>query len=150
MFDDSKIKETISRLREERSISQTEMADRIGVSRNAYRGLEKGKTAILNPKLKEISKCLGMEVDDILSLAYPKGVLQDSQESFYITSISHLEERIKMYERLVKTKEERIDDLQKIIDDLEEKISQQRQTIEMQSKQNMSMSERLAQYEGNE
>lgn len=143
MFDDSKIKETISRLREERAISQAEMADRIGVSRNAYRGLEKGKTAILNPKLKEISKCLGMEVDDILSLAYPKGVLQDSQESFYISSISRLEENVKVYEQLVKSQE-------KIINDLEEKIAQQRQTIEMQSRQNKAMSERLAQYEGND
>ncbi|MCQ2136257.1 MAG: helix-turn-helix domain-containing protein [Bacteroidales bacterium] len=119
------------------------MADRIGVSRNAYRGLEKGKTAILNPKLKEISKCLGMEVDDILSLAYPKGVLQDSQESFYITSISRLEENVKVYEQLVKSQEKRINDL-------EEKVAQQRQTIEMQSRQNKAMSERLAQYEGND
>ena len=68
-MDNASIKENIIRIRTERGISQDEMARALGISRNSYRSIEKGMTCLINKRLGEIAKILGVPVEE-LALGY--------------------------------------------------------------------------------
>ena len=66
MLSDGSVRENIARIRKAAGLSQQEMALRLGMSRTAYRKLEKGKTAILNAKLSVCCEETGVSIEELL------------------------------------------------------------------------------------
>ena len=116
-MDDTTIKANISRLRKKAAISQEEMADRIGLKRNAYRNIECGSTQILNAHLPQIAQILGTTTESLVFGYEPFGPdeLQDLTEV-----------RLTYNERVVtlrKEYESQLEELRKRIAALEEKLA---------------------------
>ena len=65
-MDETTIKGNIERERERQGISQTEMAERLGLDRNTYRNLEKGHTRIFNSNLDKVSDILGVSMEKLV------------------------------------------------------------------------------------
>lgn len=61
-MDESTIKSNIETLRKAGHLSQLEMAERLGIDRNTYRGIEKGRTRVLNACLERIAEILGVSL----------------------------------------------------------------------------------------
>ena len=57
-MDNGDLKRNIERLREERKLTQEQVADRIGVVRNTYRNIEKGDTRLISDHLLKIADVL--------------------------------------------------------------------------------------------
>lgn len=65
-MDNASIKANIQRFRKEAGISQSELADRLGMFRTAYRNIEKGKTRLISNILGMIAKELGKTPEELL------------------------------------------------------------------------------------
>lgn len=113
-MDDNSIKGHISALREENDISQTEMADRLGIDRNTYRNIEKGATRILNGRVADIARELGVSTEKLVLGYEPLG---PSAEEL-------LEDRTAVFQKrekdLVDAYEQRLAQLRREIDGLRE------------------------------
>lgn len=57
----------LKRIREERNIGQSELAEKVGVSKQLLSGFENGRSGISNEVLKKISDFLQVSIDTILS-----------------------------------------------------------------------------------
>lgn len=59
-------REALTRLREGYPLTKTELAERVGVSRNAIRDIESGKTLEPRPAtIRKIVQALGVDVDAV-------------------------------------------------------------------------------------
>ncbi len=65
-MDDQSIKKNIAGLRKKSGLTQTELADRIGISRTAYRNLESGSTRMLNENIDKVAEVLDRPVEEIV------------------------------------------------------------------------------------
>ena len=65
-MDNASIKSNIEKFRKASGISQSEMAERLGLSRTAYRNIEKGKTRLLSDILKRIAEELGKTTEELM------------------------------------------------------------------------------------
>lgn len=72
MIEDKSIKNNIFMRRRVLGISQLEMAQRLGLERNTYGNIEKGRTRILNRHLPKIARELGVVQEELL-LGYRPG-----------------------------------------------------------------------------
>jgi transcriptional regulator with XRE-family HTH domain len=129
-MDDNSIKGNISALREESDISQTEMAIRLGIDRNTYRKIERGETRILNGRVADIARELGVSTEKLV-LGYdpagpgPDSRLEDCREAFrqreqalvenYEHKIEELRREIRGLRELSDTLKEQIKDKNAII-----------------------------------
>ena len=64
-MDNDSIKDNIYRSRKKLDLTQQQMADRIGISRNAYADLECGGTRILNEKVESVARLADVSVEEI-------------------------------------------------------------------------------------
>jgi transcriptional regulator with XRE-family HTH domain len=64
---------TVRKLRRDKDISQTDMADKIGVSRQVYASYERGAVGISTVRLAAIADALEMPTSEILRLAEQTG-----------------------------------------------------------------------------
>ncbi len=62
----SKLLEVIKNKRKHSSISQKEIAEKVGISPQAYSNLENGKSEITLKRLDEILEVLGIQDEDII------------------------------------------------------------------------------------
>lgn len=65
-MNDKKIKTNIQHAREKRSLSQEEMADRLGISRQAYMRIESGETTLIHKQLQEIADQCGISIGKLM------------------------------------------------------------------------------------
>ena len=65
-MDNNSIKENIERIRTEHHLSQAEMAKELGISRNAYRKLEKGETKLISDTVFKIADVLNVSPEEVL------------------------------------------------------------------------------------
>ena len=126
-MDNISVKKNITAIRKQLGLTQQEMADRMGISRNAYRRIESGETALVNDYLLRIASILDKTADElVLGYTPPENygrTLEDLREKYYqegmekekksreaIASLQQTvmaqEKRIALLEDLVKTKEE--------------------------------------------
>lgn len=133
-MDNNSVKKNIAVLRKRLGLTQQEMAEKLGISRNAYRRIESGETALVNDCLLRIASILDSTADELVLGYAPREndgptlnelrtrYLQESaeKERMYQEKINVLEEtvrshekRIELLEDLVKTKEEIISMLKK-------------------------------------
>ena len=135
-MDNISVKKNITAIRKQLGLTQQEMADRMGISRNAYRRIESGETALVNDYLLRIASILdktadelvlgytppenyGRTLEDLREKYYQEGMEKETQSREAIASLQQTvmaqEKRIALLEDLVKTKEEIIVMLKKEI-----------------------------------
>jgi transcriptional regulator with XRE-family HTH domain len=61
-----KIHEKIRLVRESKSWSQEDMAEKLGMSLNGYAKIERGETKAYNPKLEQIAEVLEMDLAELM------------------------------------------------------------------------------------
>ena len=61
-MDNRSIKENILKLREERKLTQEHVADIMGITSNAYWGIETGKTQLISKRIFQIAKIFDVSV----------------------------------------------------------------------------------------
>ena len=85
-MDNDSIKNNVFKLRQERNMSQREVAEALGISRNAYRGIEMGKTMLISEKVFMLAEWAGVTPEEIvLGFAPSKDssrMLKDARERF--------------------------------------------------------------------
>lgn len=135
-MDNISVKKNITAMRKGLGLTQQEMADRLGISRNAYRRIESGETALLNDYLLQIAAILDRTADELV-LGYAPvekdsrtlaelrekylqdGIEQERKSQERISALEQTvllqEKRIALLEDLVRTKDEIIAMLKKEI-----------------------------------
>lgn len=76
-----KIKANIRKVRYEMHLTQQETADRIGISRTAYRNLENGDTRIFSDHITSLARLSGKSEEEIV-LGYNPESMAASEKSF--------------------------------------------------------------------
>lgn len=101
----------IRRSREQAGLSQSEMAEELGVGRTTYINFETGRTRLFNPLLDSMAERLGISVDELLFGPRPDGqLLRDNAElQRWRNSASELEQQ-------KNTLQERLEAAGKVID----------------------------------
>lgn len=65
-MDNKSVKNNITRIRRAAGLSQGDMAERLGLSRTAYRNLEKGDTQLINGKVEQIAGILETSAEELV------------------------------------------------------------------------------------
>lgn len=122
-MDNRSIKNNICKSRKEKKITQQQMAERLGISRNSYRKIESGNTVLVNDHVMHIANLLDKSPDEIVlgySASEDSGKLLEEMNMEYARkidelngTISFLRERVRLLEDLVMTKDEIISMLKK-------------------------------------
>ncbi len=133
-MDNSIVKQNIIARRKELKLTQAEMAERLGMSRNAYRSIERGETRLINENIDRIASILDNTAEELvlgyIPLQTGEKILEEMKEELYSKSrnreqeyedrinllklqVSSLESRIALLEDLVRTKDEIITMLRK-------------------------------------
>ena len=119
---EKQLRDNISRIRQEKNISQKEMAKKMGISRVTYVNLEKGKTHLINEKVERFA-----EINDVspaeLVLGYKVSeeihTLQQAQADYG-----------RKRQEIIDTYEARIDALNKEIAELKQQLDDLRDSID--------------------
>lgn len=133
-MDNGIVKLNIINRRKELKLTQAEMAERLGISRNAYRSIERGETRLISENIDRIAAILENTAEELV-LGYTPSpangkTLNDLKEEFSSMArnreteyenrlnilslkISSLEAKIDLLEDLVRTKDEIIHMLKK-------------------------------------
>lgn len=133
-MDNISVKKNISRTRENLRITQEEMAEKLGISRNTYRSIEKGRTRLVNDHLDRIASILDISAEELVLGYAPErngqamlGEIQEEYESRLKemdrihaeqiaelkSDIRELNEKVTLLEELIDTKNEIISMLRK-------------------------------------
>lgn len=65
-MDNSSIKKNIGNVRKEKKLTQEELAQRTGMSRNSLREIEVGETRLISEKLGDIADALGVTAERLI------------------------------------------------------------------------------------
>ena len=113
-MDNGSVKKNITAIRKKLGLTQQEMADKMGISRNAYRRIESGETALVNDYLLRIASILDMTADELV-LGYAPlendGTLNELREKYLREGQEKeriYQEKISTLERTVQSQERRI------------------------------------------
>ena len=121
-IDENSIKENLRKAREERGLTQSEIADSLEISVTAYQKIESGKTRILNKNFSKCAETLGVSIPELVvgfkpvkdaesTIADMKesyGMKMRVQESGYIQEIQRRDREIERLNGVIKDKEETI------------------------------------------
>lgn len=121
---DPKIKTNLIKLRNDLNLSQIDLADQIGISRNTYRNIEVGKTCLVHKSLDKIARHLGVSPEGLILGYEPLDVdsdprLEDVRKNIVLKSSHEQELSQKEITRLIAENYE-----------LKEKVEILKQTIE--------------------
>jgi transcriptional regulator with XRE-family HTH domain len=128
-MDNASIKNNIFNVRKSRKLTQNEIAQSLNISVNAYRAIEKGKTAIVNPHVVKMADLLDLSTEELVLGYYPAQDTDISIEdirSEYVNKVSLLEEQLDKMEKLVKSLEETIATKNEIINMLKKSLAEQK------------------------
>ena len=121
-MDEKTVKQRIKAYRKESKLSQKEIADKIGISRNAYIGIENGDTRIFNEKLQKIAELTDTTIEKLV-LGYEPVENADIKLG---EAKSEFNERFRTmqldYEARIKEKDDTIALLKKLVDSLQESL----------------------------
>lgn len=74
-MDNDSVKDNIRNFRKIHRLTQSEMADRLGISRTAYRNIESGETRLISENISRIADILDIKSEDLV-LGYSAGTGQ--------------------------------------------------------------------------
>ena len=127
-----KVNEKIRFLRENKNLTQDQMAERLGMSTNGYAKIERGETRLTIPKLEQIVEVFDTDVLELMSLGEKIVYFQDSDNhriniinptSQDLTAeiiqlkqtITHQQEILEAKNQLIEAQKLQLESLQKII-----------------------------------
>jgi transcriptional regulator with XRE-family HTH domain len=126
-MDNDSVKKNITKVRKNLKFTQQEMADRIGLSRIAYRNIENGRTKLISDNISKIASVADISREELVlgylpvdaensGLAETKAVYESRIKSLcdeYESRIADLETKLEVnnkmchaYEDLIKAKDE--------------------------------------------
>jgi transcriptional regulator with XRE-family HTH domain len=112
MNKDLNIKRRICEMRQLRGYSQEYMAIVMGISRNAYRKIEKGDTQLVSPKLDDIARILDVKCDTLvfdMEGGNPEYSPTYEGKQKMIAEINSLNKRIENLEQLIDLQRGKLD-----------------------------------------
>ena len=124
MIDVTAIKERIRNARIRSGLSQEEMAQRLGIKRNAYRAFETGVTQIVNLRLKDFAALTGC-TPEFLLLGYEPARPDEDM----LQEVNYCKKRM---QDLTDEYENRLEACAKTLRDKEAVITSQERTIKVQ------------------
>lgn len=110
------IQDNIRSLREEHKLSQDEMAEKLGMSKNGYGKIERGQSDLSLTRLEQIAEIFQIDIAEIIKtnnkelalvIGENHGILQNN----YMTNHSEIEK----LNLIIKHQQEKINDLKEII-----------------------------------
>ena len=111
------ITEKIKKLRTAKGINQTEMADKLNITRSAYQKLETGENSAWAKYLDELMDILDTTPKDFFSDIGGQVVHQNNYDGGIGYVVKHLhQENKEVYEKLIAAKDEQIEFLKKLLD----------------------------------
>lgn len=130
-MDNSSVKKNISRIRKASGISQTEMAERLGISRTAYRNIETGDTKLINDNVDRIASLLDTTSEELV-LGYTPSA-KDSMKVNDIQKENALKQKemTARFETEIARLNEQINTLKEYIDALQETVRTKDEMISM-------------------
>ena len=121
-MDEKTVKQRIKAYRKESKLSQKEIADKIGISRNAYIGIENGDTRIFNEKLQKIAELTDTTIEKLV-LGYEPVENADIKLGEAKTEFNERFRSMQQdYESRLKEKDDTIALLKKLVDSLQESL----------------------------
>ena len=128
-MDESSIKNNINTYRKSKDLTQIETAQALKISTNAYRKIEKGKTAIINTHVRDLADLLEMSIEELF-LGYSPSETIDTTinevKAEYGSKVAKLENRILHLEKLIESLEETIASKNEIITMLKKMLGEQK------------------------
>ncbi len=96
MKDNGSIKEKIYETRRKKGISQEEVANKLGISLNSYRKIERGPTQLVSQRIWEIAQALNVTPEElVMDDDFETGMsLPDIERHEYAATIQSLKEEI--------------------------------------------------------
>ena len=128
-MDNDSIKNNIFNVRKSRKLTQNEIAQSLNISVNAYRAIEKGKTAIVNPHVVRMADLLELSTEELVLGYYPvqeTDISIDDIKAEYGNKVNSLEEQLDRMEKLVESLEETIATKNEIINMLKKSLAEQK------------------------
>lgn len=122
------VKDNIRTFRKYHNVTQAEMADKLGMSRTAYRNLESGETRLLNENLDRIAEILNIGTEELVLGYHPLRKTHSEKElteQFYRISA----EREKKHSEEMETLSKEIEVLRKENSSLRQHIETQKELI---------------------
>ena len=119
---EKELRDNISRIRQEKNISQKEMAEKLGISRASYISMEKGKTRLLNENVEKFAEINDVSPSELVlgyHISEDVHTLQQAQADYG-----------RKRQELIDSYEGRIDKLNKEIDSLRLQIADLRDSID--------------------
>lgn len=104
----NKILTTIKNIREQKKISQKEMAEKLGIAQNNYSKLERGEVSLTVERLFSIADILQVAVNAIIDN-------EEKTNELFVNSIEHLKKRISNLEVIEENLEKQIKEKDKLI-----------------------------------
>ena len=133
-MDNNSIKQNILKIRLEHNLSQAGMADALGIARNTYRKLEKGRTRVISDYIRVIADWAGITPEEVVlgdssesGIAMLKEERERSNDRIreltegYEQQLEHLREKLASRDELIREKDDNIRSLKSIIALLEKR-----------------------------
>ena len=132
IMDEITIRENLKRARISSGLTQTEMAERIGISVTAYQKIESGRTRILNTHFSKCAEVLGVSLSELVNGFIPvrdaEAVIEDVRESYglkmrvqesgYLNEIQNKDREIGRLKDVIRDKEDTVATQKLLIDQL--------------------------------
>jgi len=89
-MDNKSVKNNIYKLRKEKKLSQKEAAEKMGLSRNSYRSIEKGDTVLVSDRLVDVAKAFDTSLQVVLGYGADSRSLsvEDNPEELYSQNVN--------------------------------------------------------------
>lgn len=114
--------DTICKLRKAQNLTQDDMAEKLGISKNGYGKIERGQSALSLERLAQIAQILGVDMVDIMKnkemalvIGENHGVMQNNYNN------NHAE--IEKLQLIIKHQQQRIDDLTQLLSQKDELLT---------------------------
>lgn len=132
-MDKSTAKENIRKARIDLKMSQSELASKMGISRTAYRNLEKGETRIFNSHLSTLAEITGKSEEELVLGYVPRHHADELRE---LTSLRERNESlVEDYERRLAEARETIEAKNTLIKSLENHIRTLEEMVALMERQ---------------
>ncbi len=129
-MDDKIIKTNIKKCRKLKKLSQEQMADKLGISRTAYRNFEAGETVLLNPNIISAAHILGTSTETLV-LGYTPLKEKKEVRDFKLKAQSDKEKINKTYEAKLDRANNDITQLKITIEALQEAVKSKNDIISL-------------------
>ncbi|MCQ2182816.1 MAG: helix-turn-helix domain-containing protein [Bacteroidales bacterium] len=134
-MDEKSIIDNLERVRQENGLSQNEVAEKIGISRNTYVNLVSGKTKVINEYLQPLSELFGITLEELL-LGYRPAKTSETRlqelndfEEMRLALVNRYENELSSLKDKLRDKDETIIDLRNHIKTLQEINSMQKRQL---------------------